>query len=55
MHAALAHLFKDNPILRAALVAPIAMMFIFSFFNLSAALDTQRAMAGAHHRHRQCR
>jgi uncharacterized phage infection (PIP) family protein YhgE len=34
-----------SPIMRAALVAPVVIMFLFSFFNLSAPLDAQRAMS----------
>ena len=36
--------FTGNPLLRAALVVPVAIMFLFSFFNLSAPVDPQRAM-----------
>ncbi len=35
-----------SPIMRAALIVPVVIMFLFSFFNLSAPLDAQRAMAG---------
>jgi uncharacterized phage infection (PIP) family protein YhgE len=35
-----------NPIMRAAMVAPVVIMFLFSFFSLSAPLDAQKAMAG---------
>lgn len=37
-------LIESNPLLRAALVLPVAIMLIFSFFNLSATIDPQRAM-----------
>ncbi|ODT78332.1 MAG: hypothetical protein ABS76_24165 [Pelagibacterium sp. SCN 64-44] len=36
---------RSNPLLRVALVAPILIVFIFSFFNLSAPPDQQRALA----------
>lgn len=35
-----------SPVMRAALVVPVVIMFLFSFFNLSAPLDAQKAMAG---------
>ncbi len=37
---------RHNPIMRAALVVPVVIMFLFSFFSLSAPLDAQKAMAG---------
>jgi hypothetical protein len=39
-------LIESNPMLRAAIALPIIIMFIFSFFNLSATIDPQRAMEG---------
>jgi len=40
----LGSLFDGNPILRVALAVPVLIMFVFSFFNLSAPLDQQRAI-----------